>query len=71
MADTITAQCPDCGNTELSIPDNDDEQVVCAACDSEIGTKRSFLDNLDKIGKEIGDGVLGVFGASGKGIKNR
>lgn len=71
MADTITARCPDCSNTELNIPDNDDEQVVCAACGSEMGTKRSFLDKLDKIGQEIGDGVLGVFGASGKDIKNR
>ncbi|RUR52732.1 ECs_2282 family putative zinc-binding protein [Vreelandella populi] len=71
MADTITARCPDCGNTEFNIPDNDDEQVTCNACGSEMGTKRACLDHLDAAAKEVADNLFGNFGTSGKGFKKR
>ncbi|UQI42719.1 ECs_2282 family putative zinc-binding protein [Vreelandella venusta] len=68
---TISARCPDCGNTEFNIPDHDDEQVTCTACNAEVGTKRQCEELLEAKAKEIADDMLGSFGTSGKGFKKQ
>lgn len=71
MSDTITARCPDCGHETFNVPDADDEQVVCAGCGAEMGTKRQCLDDMEKAAQDVASDVFGKFGGKGGFTKPR
>lgn len=68
MSGNSSFRCPDCGHDTFNIPDQDDEQVVCAGCGAEMGTKRACLEHIEKAGEDLADKTLGGFGGSTGGF---
>lgn len=68
VTERISARCPDCGHGTFNIPDSDDEQVVCAGCGAEMGTKRACLADLEEAKRDIADSAFGGFGGSTGGF---
>lgn len=74
---SITLLCPTCGNSELQVDDDCDEQILCPSCDRYMTKDELIRENgenidthLDEVKTEIKKDISNIFKNAFKGSKS-